>query len=75
MKNKKIYYDEKSDSLYFLVKEGVEQEVVEVSPGVNVELGKEGELMGIEILNASKSLGGVMGKKMLLKQSQAYSTI
>lgn len=53
----KIYYDKKSDALWFLIKSGVEEEVKEVSPGVNVELGKNGELLGIEILNASKVLG------------------
>lgn len=54
--NKKIYYDKKSDALWLLIKSGLEEEVREVSPGVNVELGKNGEILGIEILNASKIL-------------------
>lgn len=53
----KIYYDRKSDVLWLLVKSGVEYEHKEVSPGVSVELGKNGELLGIEIFNASKVLG------------------
>ena len=56
-KHNKIFYDKKSDALWLLIKSGVEEEVKEVSPGVNVELGKNGELLGIEILNASKVLG------------------
>lgn len=57
--SKKIYYDKKSDALWLLIKSGFEEEVKEVSPGVNVELGKNGEILGIEILNASKVLGGL----------------
>lgn len=53
-KHNKIFYDKKSDALWLLIKSGVEEEVKEVSPGVNVELGKNGELLGIEILNVSK---------------------
>lgn len=59
----KIYYDKKSDALWLLVKSGEEKEVKEVSPGVNVELGKNGELLGVEILNASKVLGAKIAKK------------
>ena len=59
----KIYYDKKSDALWLLVKSGPEEEVKEVTPGINVELGKNGELLGIEILNASKILGRKIAKK------------
>ncbi len=56
-KNKeKVYYDERSDALWLLVKKGVEYEHKEISPGISIELGKNGELLGIEILNASKIL-------------------
>jgi len=53
----KIYYDKKTDVLWLLVKGGVEEEHREITPGVSVELGKNGELLGIEILNASRVLG------------------
>lgn len=59
----KIYYDKKSDALWLLVKSGPEESFKEIAPGVNVELGKNGELLGIEILNASKILGKKIGKK------------
>lgn len=61
----KIYYDKKTDVLWFLVKSGIEEEHREVVPGVSVELGKDGELLGIEILNASK----VLGEKLTSKDS------
>lgn len=47
MEEFKISYDEEEDILY-LAKEGEEREVVEVSPGVNVELDDSGKLIGVE---------------------------
>ena len=49
-----INYDSKSDILYIVAKKGLEEEFVEIAPGVNVELDEKGEVIGIEILNASK---------------------
>jgi uncharacterized protein YuzE len=49
----KVFYDEKEDVLY-LAKEGQEEEVVEITPGVNVELDASGELIGVELFNASR---------------------
>ncbi len=51
----KVSYDEEADVLY-LAKEGQEEEVVEVYPGVNLEFGPKRELLGIEILGASRIL-------------------
>ena len=51
-----ISYDSKSDILYIVTKKGVEKEFVEVAPGINVELDSQGQVMGIEILNASQCL-------------------
>jgi uncharacterized protein YuzE len=48
----RITYDEKEDILY-LAKEGKEEEVVELSPGVNIELDASGSLIGVELFNAS----------------------
>lgn len=59
----KIYYDKKTDVLWLFVKSGVEEEHREVVPGVSVELSKNGELLGIEILNASKVLGEKLSKR------------
>ncbi|PIP66904.1 MAG: hypothetical protein CO042_00360 [Parcubacteria group bacterium CG_4_9_14_0_2_um_filter_41_8] len=53
---KNVNYDAKSDVLYFGIKKGVEEEYAEVAPGVNVELDKEGNVIGVEVLNASKML-------------------
>ena len=50
----KIQYFEESDVLYYLISEGEEEEAVELSPGVTVELNQEKEIIGIEILDASR---------------------
>ena len=59
MKDFKVIYDEKEDILY-IAKEGKEEEVVELSPGVNVELDSSGKLIGIELFNASAILKDVI---------------
>jgi uncharacterized protein YuzE len=51
-----VNYDYESDVLYIVAKKGVEEEFIEVAPGINVELDDRGQVIGIEILNASKCL-------------------
>jgi len=59
MKDFKVVYDDEEDILY-IAKEGKEEEVVELSPGVNVELDSSGKLIGIELFNASNILKDVI---------------
>ena len=69
-KNKNIVsYDAREDVLYLGVKSGIEEEFAEIAPGVSVELDKQGKIIGVEILNASKVLRPVM--KPLQKQVSA----
>lgn len=51
-----INYDYESDVLYIVAKKGVEEEFIEIAPGINVELDDRGQVIGVEILNASKCL-------------------
>ena len=69
IKKQKIYYDKKADILWFLVKSGPEFEYKEITPGVSVELGKKGELLGIEILNASKTIKPLLDQKAFLQSN------
>ncbi len=57
-----VNYDETTDILYLVAERGEEEEFVEVAPGINVELNQSGEIIGIEILNASQVLGPIMKK-------------
>ena len=68
----KIYYDKKTDTLWLNIKSGVEEEYKEISSEVGIEIGKNGELLGIEILNASKVLGSKLGFK---SSAQDYQTV
>lgn len=59
MNDFKVFYDDEEDIL-FLAKEGEEAEVVEISPGVNMELDSEGNLIGVEVFNASMMFKDVL---------------
>lgn len=50
-----VHYDKKVDVLY-LSRKGEEEVVEEIYPGVSLEFGREGKIVGIEILNASTVL-------------------
>ena len=54
----RIRYDSKVDALYIRLREGKIDESDEVSEGVVMDYDGRGVLMGIEILDASRVLGG-----------------
>jgi uncharacterized protein YuzE len=68
MEDFKVFYDEEEDILY-LAKEGEEAEVVEISPGVNMELDSNGNLIGVELFSASRMFKDVL--KSMEKKLQA----
>ncbi len=68
MEDFKVFYDEKEDILY-LAKEGQEEEVVELSPGINMELDANGNLIGMEVFKASSLFKDVI--KLMEKRLQA----
>ncbi len=66
MQDFKVSYDDNEDILY-LAKEGEEEEIVELAPGVNVELDSSGSLIGVEVFNASfvfKDVRRLMGRRL-----------
>lgn len=52
--NEKYHYDKKSDSLFIWLKEGKEDNFEEIVPGINVELDKNNDIIGVEILHVSR---------------------
>ena len=73
MKNKNksiVNYDPTTDALYLVTREGEEEEFVEISPGINVELDSQGRVIGIEILNASETLSSTI-EPLYRKRQQA----
>jgi uncharacterized protein YuzE len=61
----KIEYDPDRDLLYiyFAELETKAAQTVTITPGVHADFDKDGQLMGIEVIEASK----VMGKKIEIK--------
>ncbi len=56
-KNGKIvHYDKEADVLAVYLSRGRAEELAEIAPGISVELGSAGNVVGFEILNASKVL-------------------
>lgn len=53
MNKPRMVYFEKDDVLHLVVSDEPEHGSVELSPGITVELNAKGELIGVEILNAS----------------------
>jgi uncharacterized protein YuzE len=51
----RVSYDQQADVLY-LAREGHEARVEEVYPGVQLEFDAEGQLIGVEVLQASQVL-------------------
>ena len=50
----KYFHDHKSDSLFIYIKEGKEDHFEEVAPGINIEFDKKNNMIGVEILKASR---------------------
>lgn len=70
IKKQNVHYDKSSDVLYFGAQRGIEEEFVEIAPGIMAELDNEKKIIGIEILNASKFFKPVL--KPIQKQILAF---
>ena len=55
----RTFYDQDSDILY-LARKGEEEQTIEIHPAVNIEVNKEGQIIGIEILHASEMLKDII---------------
>ncbi len=72
MNKLRLIYFEKEDVLHLVAADGPESNSIELSPNITAELNELGELIGLEILNAStfirdSILESVQGKLMQLK--------
>jgi len=68
-KEGQVHYNPQNDTLYFLVQDGEEERFVAVAEGVNVELDQKGQLLSLEILNASRFLRATIGPSAMLRTS------
>jgi uncharacterized protein YuzE len=60
MNETRMTYFQQEDILYLLIGEGTEAGSVELSPNITAELNENGELLGIEILDASTFIRDVL---------------
>jgi len=74
MNKSKLSYFEESDILHLLVAEGTEAGSVEISPHITAELNENGELIGIEILDASSFLRDIALDSVQAKMLQLAET-
>ncbi len=66
MDKTKMAYFKDEDILHIVISEGKEADSIELSPNITAELNERGELIGIEILEASSFL-----RDSILESSQA----
>ena len=62
-------YDPEADVLYLVSEEGEVARSVEVRPGITVEFGDQGKILGVEILRASKVLAPEVLASLHAKQA------
>ena len=67
MSKHKMNYFSDEDVLHILIEEGRESECRELAPNITAELNERGELMGIEILNASEFIQNIVLEQAGLK--------
>lgn len=66
MSNTRMVYFEENDVLHLSISDEPETASVELSPNITAELNEQGELIGIEILNASSFI-----RDSILESAQA----
>ena len=52
----KVNYDKEADAIYLEIQDGQADGVVEIKEGINIDLSKDGRILGIELLDASKKI-------------------
>ena len=60
VKSVMVHYDAQSDTLSIVTRAGSEDQFVEIAPGVNVEFNAKGDVLGFEMLRASRLLRPVV---------------
>jgi uncharacterized protein YuzE len=56
MEKMRVYYDSRVDAVYIQLGNQNPDGVIEISEGVNLDTTSENQIIGIEILNASKKM-------------------
>lgn len=65
----KITYDKKIDALYIQLKKGRYDHTKKVTDAILVDISDKEEILGLEILDASESIGAVPKKAVTIEQT------
>lgn len=60
----KINYDKAADAMYFSIKEGKVSKTLQINDHLNMDVDRDGETLGIEILDASSKQGAELEKNI-----------
>ncbi|MCP4166701.1 MAG: DUF2283 domain-containing protein [Chloroflexi bacterium] len=71
MNKTSIRYFEKEDILHLVVSDEPEANSIELGPNITAELNEKGELIGVEILNATAFLRDTIMESIQIKMLQA----
>jgi uncharacterized protein YuzE len=63
----KVVYDKENDSLYMIISKGRQEGYIELAPNVNLEIGSDGKIIGLEILQATRILKSAKKPMQLLQ--------
>lgn len=69
----KITYDKKVDAMYIKLKKGSYDHTKKVTEDILVDVSKKGEVLGLEILDASKNIGKIKPQKIAVEFATAAS--
>lgn len=70
----KISYDPKVDAMYIAFKKGKYDRTKKVSDEILVDVSKNGDVLGIEILDAKKQLGDIKPDKISFSSKPTYQS-
>ena len=71
---KYVHYDPEVDILYMVLKEGPVEDTIEADEDVFIELGKSGEIIGIEVWRASKNVVEPISKVLASRIKESLRT-
>jgi len=75
MNKTSIRYFEKEDILHLVISDEAEANSIELGPNITAELNEKGELIGVEILNATTFLRDSIMESIQFKMLQTTSQV
>jgi uncharacterized protein YuzE len=69
----RVEYDEKADAMYIWLRKAKYDISEELAENVVLDLDKNGRIIGIEVLDASKNLGNDLVNRILQKEKVAVT--